>query len=406
MCASACSWRGVIGVVHETGDSDSDILDPGANSSGIDGLATGGATTDTPKPGALTSGAGSGASGGGSSASTSGGGDSGVSGGDPRPPVDLGDGSGLSVKGGGDLECPYTMPTPCDESDDALAAAIGLGCERGVEPTEFIVDGADSSRLVFEGALGGVDTPYTPRHGERFVILSTGDARHVSMSRADIEAETGCAADSALCPSTAHGPMYRYEVLPPPIDPNPVEGESSCAKELGLVGTGDCSRTILEQWQAGEGELFAHDYTELRFSAVVPDDATHIRFSYAFLSAEYPARIEDGHNDLFIAWIDSERWTGNVALDDEANPIAVDVVRFEYRDAEHPEQCSEGDCVEPKLHGFGFERHGATGWLERVAPVVVGDELTLVFSLFDLGDAEVDSAILLDGVRWDCALPG
>ena len=58
------------------------------------------------------------------------------------------------------------------------------------------------------------------------------------------------------------------------------------------------------------------------------------------------------------------------------------------------------------LDGFGLEGHGATGWIERTAPILAGDEITLVFALFDLGDAAVDSVILLDGLRWDCALPG
>ncbi|MCA9715273.1 MAG: choice-of-anchor L domain-containing protein [Myxococcales bacterium] len=401
---SGCTWSGVIGVVADSEAEGSeasslDVLSGGGQLSGSTGEETDALSQDDASTNAT-----SGASGGGSSADSQG--TSGDAGTDPRPVDDLGDSSELSVFGGGDLECPYKTPSTCDDTSDDFAAAIGLGCERGIQPSSVSLAGAPSSHGVHHGQLGGPSSPFTPKHGERFVLLSTGDVAHVAMSRDEIETATGCAADDALCPSTVHGPDYRYEILPSPINPSPVEGSDPCIKQPELVGTGDCSRTILEQWQAGAGELLAHDYTELRFTAEVPEAATHIKFSYAFLTAEYPARVDAGHNDLFIAWIESERWTGNFALDELANPIAVDVVRYDYRDAEHPDLCSDGMCVEPKLHGFGLEGHGATGWIERTAPILAGDEITLVFALFDLGDAAVDSVILLDGLRWDCALPG
>lgn len=43
-----------------------------------------------------------------------------------------------------------------------------------------------------------------------------------------------------------------------------------------------------------------------------------------------------------------------------------------------------------------------TGWLETSVEVVPGDTITLVFSIFDLDDANWDSFVFLDNFRWTC----
>src|SRR5690606_22610217 len=46
---------------------------------------------------------------------------------------------------------------------------------------------------------------------------------------------------------------------------------------------------------------------------------------------------------------------------------------------------------------------GATGWLFTNAPVSPGEEITLHFSIWDTGDHQWDSAVLLDNFAWSAA---
>ena len=92
------------------------------------------------------------------------------------------------------------------------------------------------------------------------------------------------------------------------------------------------------------------------------------------------------------AW--GEPWTGNIAIHPlQAVAMAVNEVGFDHVD----------DA--PQLAGFGFAGHVATDWLTFAAPVQAGDEITLVMALFDVSDGQVDSAVLLDDLRWTCADP-
>jgi hypothetical protein len=162
----------------------------------------------------------------------------------------------------------------------------------------------------------------------------------------------------------------------------------TCQDDPSLVGQGDCSNTLWIPWSQGK---VAYDYTELRLSLDVPPDAYALRYDFAFLTAEYPtspARADAG-NDMFVAWLESEVWTGNISTDASGHPVAVRSVLLDY-------QASE------ELQGFAFEGHGATKWLTTAASVTPGESIELIFAVFDMGDAEVDSAVLLDNFHWGC----
>ena len=65
----------------------------------------------------------------------------------------------------------------------------------------------------------------------------------------------------------------------------------------------------------------------------------------------------------------------------------------------------EPDCPDLPLRGFAFEGHAGTPWFPGEIAARPGESVEVVFALFDVGDAEVDSAVLLDDVRWICAPP-
>jgi len=294
--------------------------------------------------------------------------------------------------GDGPRVCLAPFPTTCDYGSDDPWRAMGVGCPGSVE-AETSFTGHPAALHVHRGMLG-THGEYTPREGERMVILSTGRASEVPRTHAEL----GC--NPVVCPSSAFDQGGPMTTLPPPMQVNPVHESKTCAEDPSLVGTGDCSNTLGSQWSAGGG---AHDYAELRLTAKVPDSADALVYQFAFFSAEYPAWINRGAawNDMYVAWLESEAWTGNVSFDAYGNPITSNGVFLDYLDAESP-LCERSPCEAPELDGFAMDGHAGTRWLETVAPVVPGEEIELVFSIFDLSDALFDSVVLLDGVHWGC----
>lgn len=322
---------------------------------------------------------------------TTGGGQTGSTGATTLPPFDV---------GAPELPGLYCDPTPaaCDHEDTAVDHALGLNCPGGIQ-TEgpLLWTGSDLSRMTTDATLGITDT-YEAVEGGRRVVLSTGNAAHVLLTLPQLPTEGGCP-NTQTCPSTEL-PGEDLTALPPPIDPTP----QKCKAGMELPGPGDCSGTVLEQWQLGGEPLTAYDYTELRFVAVVPQRTTALRLDFAFLTAEYPPRFPGGHNDLFVAWIASEKYTGNFALDPEGNPIAAETLPYAIKLDPLPFDC-EPDCPDEPLRGFAFEGHAGTAWLPAQVQVTTGEAIEVVFALFDVGDGKADSAVLLDRVQWTCSPP-
>ena len=150
----------------------------------------------------------------------------------------------------------------------------------------------------------------------------------------------------------------------------------------------------------GEG---AYDYAEVRLEAKVPPHIDGFAYQFAFFSAEYPMWVGDDTpwNDMYVAWLESEAWTGNISFDEYGHPISIGGVFLDYLDADSP-LCGNGSCVAPELDGFAMDGHAGTRWLETVAPVHPGEIIEVVFAVFDLTDSFYDTVVVLDNVHWDC----
>src|SRR5690606_42121782 len=73
----------------------------------------------------------------------------------------------------------------------------------------------------------------------------------------------------------------------------------------------------------------------LHFTRVHAAAATHIDtlslhdplpifgYNLAFFSTEYPGYYQTGYNDMYVAWLQSEVWTGNISFDEMGNPISL-----------------------------------------------------------------------------------
>jgi hypothetical protein len=257
--------------------------------------------------------------------------------------------------------------------------AIGLNC-----PGEWTVSGetnADPLGVRVLGQWGTADT-YTPREGDAFLAISTGDLNEMN----DVPSDMG---DSGFhCNSYFSGGGTTPTSWPAPIQINPVNGD--CLSNPSLVGTGDCSGTIQDQFNASG---FKYDYQEVRFTTTVPPGANGLSFDVAFLTKEYPIWLSSAYNDMFIAWLESSNWSGNISFDNGGNVLSLKAAFMEHFD---------DDGTLPEFEGTCMRYSAGTGWLESSVEVVEGDEITLVFAIFDLDDVNWDSIVFIDNFQWSC----
>jgi hypothetical protein len=273
---------------------------------------------------------------------------------------------------------------PCDDDNDPWHA-IGINCPGEWELTTQYT-GDVNALYVHTGQLGTYMPPtYPTLEGEKMVILSSGIAQQLTIP--------GQYASTA---NPGNDPM----VLPPPLTPTPVDNGLmiDCTEDPDLVGTGDCSNTVYEQWEQGNG---AYDYAEMRISGEVPGGATGFSYNLAFFSTEYPGFYHTSFNDMYIAWLESEKWTGNVSFDEMGAPISLNAGFLDYKDAPNPYDCPNV-CVAPELQGTAMQGHAGTKWLTTSAGVEPGEDFTVVFAIFDLSDNILDSVVILDNFSWNC----
>jgi hypothetical protein len=273
----------------------------------------------------------------------------------------------------------------CDDDSDDPWHAIGINCPGDWELTTAYT-GHAQALYVLTGQLGTYNpATYPVLEGEKMVILSSGIAQQLTIP--------GQYASTA---NPGNDPVN----LPAPLTPVPVDNGLmiDCNEDPDLIGTGDCSNTIQEQWSQGNG---AYDYAEMRITGEVPGGATGFSYNLAFFSTEYPAFYQSSFNDMYIAWLESEKWTGNVSFDEMGAPISLNAGFLDYKDAPNQFDCPN-PCTAPELQGTAMQGHAGTKWLTTSAGVEPGEDFTVVFAIFDLSDNILDSVVILDNFAWNC----
>jgi hypothetical protein len=281
--------------------------------------------------------------------------------------------------GDGDGDC--TLPhTPCDQGTSDPFAALGLGCPGEVAITPTIDAHLDGMGI---RSSFGATSAYDPREGSAYFVLSTG---HV----AELDDEPTDPGDQIYHCNKWFSPGDGMDTtsFPPPIQKHDVAGD--CLMNPALVGTGDCSNTIEQQF---EQSGWKYDYQEIRLSVTVPADAHALAFDVAYFTTEWPVFAGQAYNDMFIAWLESSSWTGNISFDDGGHALSLNAAFFDYED-------ELGDL--PEFAGTCMRYGAGTPWLTSTAEVVPGEQIELVFAIFDLDDVNLDSFVFLDNFRWLC----
>ena len=127
-----------------------------------------------------------------------------------------------------------------------------------------------------------------------------------------------------------------------------------------------------------------------------------------------------------VAYLSAQGFNGgkpdNISFDAKKNPVSVNNGFFDRCTAGATIGCEQGatpgtaSCPggADELAGTGFGvlgsycpggggqsvSGGATGWLSSQAPVKAGETFTLDLMIWDTGDGELDSSVLLDNFQW------
>jgi hypothetical protein len=177
------------------------------------------------------------------------------------------------------------------------------------------------------------------------------------------------------------------------------------------------------------------DDVALELQIRTPTNATGYTFNFKFYSFEFPDWVCDtaGYNDQFIAlvtppptgsYVPAGSTGGNVSFDSSSHPVSVNMGFFDVCDATTPTRfashCKSGGGTCPALPspycplgvgdlaGTGFDvwhsgtgPAGATRWLQTQAPAAPGSIITIRFAIWDAGNYEFDSTVLIDNFQWN-----
>jgi hypothetical protein len=310
------------------------------------------------------------------------------------------DGGSTGEMGGDDVCAAPGDLMPCDAAGDDPWNAIGLNCpflpNQSIAINNEIFSSGDAEAWRIAHQFGSyVDETsgepiWGPREGEKFLIISTG---HIPEPVGGVVTMEQGSTQSGTSNSNPDD-----KPLPAPM--SPFMGSAGGVGGTPFVdcdGTNDCSDSLNDQWDLGNGE--ANDMIWFQFQVPVPGGTHGFSFDFAYFSAEFPEFVDTSFNDVFAVWAASETYTGNLCfINDQPCTVTAlaNSVQFEGMD--------------PEMVGTGFEgmSYGdtplaqSTGWFQAKGSAAPGEMLQLTFALFDMGDSIYDTLVLLDNFAWDC----
>jgi hypothetical protein len=294
--------------------------------------------------------------------------------------------------------------TSCDaaatgDSAEAFANAMGI-CDGAAKRGFGLVSArftrgharTDAPMPAQHSTLDRFGSVLRPREGKRLGVLSTGYAQEF---------------DGA--PGTPFG--------------GNASGKDWYAAQPG-AGNGTAPPGFPKGAAGCQQDMNVNDVVNLHLELKAPKNASGIKFDFDFHSGEWPAFICSRFNDGFVAYLSAKGFNGgkpdNISFDAKKNPVSVNNGFFDRCTAGAQIGC-EGDAPTTstcpagpgELAGTGFGvvgsycggggqtvAGGATGWLSSQAPVTPGETFTLDLMIWDTGDGDLDSSVLLDNFQW------
>lgn len=198
-----------------------------------------------------------------------------------------------------------------------------------------------------------------------------------------------------------------YVSVPPQGTPNavmttPLAGFPKSGNSYTLLTTGNAALADQPNTSGASGQNIGGgnvrgntdlDVTILKVDLNVPSTANClVGLDFRFLSDEYPEYVGSSYNDAFIAELDKSTWStlgtlinapDNFAFDPQGNPITINAAGVTSMSA---------------TEAAGTTYDGATPALSAATPISPGAH-SLYLSIFDQGDHNLDSAVMLDNLR-------
>lgn len=332
--------------------------------------------------------------------------------------------AGTTDTTGGDTgnndECVLAMMhEPCDAMSNDALHALGLNCTSLGGNFQDGINAVKVSNISFQAppemqgkrtwqvakSYGTYIDPMTnapfwnSREGDKVLLISSGLLPAPDANGAVV------VDDGDVYNDAAFGGQWDSDSMPPPMSPQ--KGSPDPNGFTNCDDINDCSNTLLDQWNLGNGD--AEDKMWFSFQVKAPAladgdqaDAKGYTFDFAYFSAEFPEFVDSEYNDIFVVWQASEDYTGNVTFINE-QPLTVTAlwpIDFEGECEFLDPNCTGAD---PHLEGTGYILDGgATGWYKATSGVKPGETFTLAFAVFDMGDSTYDTTAILDNWMWDC----
>ncbi len=221
-----------------------------------------------------------------------------------------------------------------------------------------------------KGILSGFGPNVLPRDGTKVLALSSGSARRPTDP--DYHDVSGYSKDS-----TPHVAPPGYP-KPSPVCPGITPGAPQDSAGLKVV---------------------IH----------TPKDAKSLSFNVDFYSYEFPSFVCSQYDDVFVALMDPKPAAlidGNLSFDSTGDALSP---HSNLISVCSPQMAGGLTFACPlgtsQLVGTGFDQQvngsAATGWLLTTAPVdQPGEDMTLLFAIWDAGDGVEDSTVLVDNFKF------
>ena len=356
--------------------------------------------------------------GGGGSGGTGGGGAAGMGGGSG------GTGGGTGGTGGG-IPCGQANANQ-DGDGDGFSAAQGdcNDCDPGINPGAIEIPGNskdDDCNGQVDDNNPACDTNSTGSHDPNEIAHSMEicDARFLKSATtagpSDMRARNVLANFGILKPKAgANFALLSNGVAVDEMGSgfkNPQQGGTDLVNTFtnplpNLMGSSSCGQADATN---------VHDYTEIVLKLHTPTNVQSFSFQFQFFSGEYPEFVCTSFNDEFLAIVQSSKTyptPTNISYDAQMHPITVnsgfftvctnDTSKPQTQHCMHPPSDNNGTGYEIKGLGVGIPS-GSTGWLSTTAPIEPNEDVTLRFVIFDEGDGDLDSAVLIDNFQWGAA---
>lgn len=266
-------------------------------------------------------------------------------------------------------------------------------------------------------ALPPVPRRHPPARRPRAVLAAAALAASLAGAVPAEAAVTGTRNATSLARAMATSPSIvrsaRFVKLPPRGTPAAVStselvGFPRKGNSFAVLSSGNATR--IDNENAEEDLSFnnggvryrgTRDTVVLRVDLQVPRNARCLSFTFRFLSEEYNEFVDTDFNDAFVAELDRNTWSGSGTQ----SAIVKAPNNFAFaRSKRLITVNSTGDFNVTDGRARGTTYDAATRRLRASRRITPGRH-SVYFSIFDQGDRQYDSAVVLDALAADRRMP-